>query len=210
MGFIEINTISLQPPPAIPKAVTVMYRLLSDADIPANYTIVTNSLIVPVGGVLLQPFFINGLADGVTYVVRIKSDCGNYAFEKQFTTGVACPQPLSIVTDDLIAYWGWKNNPNVLSEATIVSAPLYQHITATQNIECDFSGGSASPQYLWMAEPVAAQSKIKWADVIDPYNHGNIGTGQDLFDASTVTPNFRFYITVYPTQQNHHLTFNTA
>ena len=207
MGFIKINSISLSPAPTVDKLVTVMYRLTSDPDIPASYTVATSSLDVPVGGVLATPFIIDHLSDATSYTIKVRSDCGNYSIEHVFVTGTVCPHITAIIDSDLIAYWGWKSTKDILAEVDIVSSTLYQFITATQDITCTFTGGSASPEYLWMAEPVSVLQKHKWKDTIEFYNHGDIGTDQDLFSTPTFSGAYRFYITEYKTQQDNQIEF---
>lgn len=92
MGVIKITKIELSPLTLQESKVVVLsYRLTSEPDIPLSYTIATNSLIVPVGGILPEPYFIDGLDNGKSYTVKAQSDCGNYHFTKEFQTGYPCP-----------------------------------------------------------------------------------------------------------------------
>lgn len=209
MGFIKINSISFQPAPTVSKDTIIMYKLASDPDIPASYTVYGN-VTVPVGGVLSPAFIISGLADATEYTIRGVTTCGNHSFKTSITTGVECATIVEILENDLIAYWGWKSSKTILTEIEIVQSPNYQFVTIPQDIQCSFAGGFASPMFLWMAEPILVVPKINWEDIVEPYNHGKIETDQDLFSAPSFSGSFRFYITEYLTQQSNTLKFKTS
>lgn len=108
----------------------------------------------------------------------------------------------------LTAYWGWKADNSVLSESNIITSPNFQTVSPPQNIICTFGGGSASPQYLWMAEPLACTTKTKWQDNVNPFNNGNIGNPPDAVNLPVISGGYRFYIWDFATQQTNPISFN--
>lgn len=132
-----------------------------------------------------------------------------------FTTlNPECPEIEDINVDidytSLTAYWGWKSDNSVLDEATIEAAPLSQGVIPSQDITCSFSGGSATPQYLWMAEPLACTEKTKWEDTIQPLNNGNIGPSPDAVNEPVTSGGYRFYIWDFQTQQDNPIKFKVS
>lgn len=84
MGFIRLDKIQLAPPTlSESKTVIVSHRLTADPDIPENYEIDTDNLVVPVGGELEEPFIVDDLNDAEEYTVKVTSDCGNF-LQSQF------------------------------------------------------------------------------------------------------------------------------
>lgn len=124
-----------------------------------------------------------------------------------------CPNILDIhgefVGGQLIAYWGWKDTNTVLSSSAIRSSANSQAVLVHQSITCDFAGAIV-PKYLWMAEPQQVDAKTKWQDIFQLSNNGSIGTDQDLFNAPTISGNFRFYITEYKTEQVNPIQFRVS
>lgn len=123
------------------------------------------------------------------------------------TTIVGTTTTTSTTAAPLIAYWGWKPANTILTPAEITASPNSQTVTPPQNITCSFAGGYGTPLYLWMAEPVVCSAKTKWQDTVQAFNNGNIGTNQDLFDSPVISGGFRFYITVYLTEQINPIQF---
>lgn len=123
------------------------------------------------------------------------------------TTTTIAPSTTTTTTTVLTAYWGFKADNSVLDE-TQIEASIYNTIfTSGSNITTNFNDGVGTPYFLWFAEPSTEPLKTKWQDTINGFNNGNIGTSDDLFDAPVISGSYRFYITVYQTEQPNPIQF---
>lgn len=95
MGFV--------PPPSVNQTVTISIRDTADADIPSNYTVWDNSVVVQPNGLFVTPFIIDGLDEGVSYTVKIVNNCGGQGALQTFvipvgTTGVPVGTTIPVTT----------------------------------------------------------------------------------------------------------------
>ncbi len=100
-------------------------------------------------------------------------------------------------SSEITVYWGFKSTNATLTPLQILAADYSDTITHNATVVADYTD-NATPQYLWMAEPLTETAKTKWYG--DSGNNGNIGAPSDLFGAPVTSGAFRFYITQYLTQ----------
>lgn len=85
MAQITITSITWSTPfPQTYKPVSVSYRLATDPDVPASYTIVSTGSFVTTTGSFLIPVVIPGLDIDLIYTVKVVSLCGGFFAERTF------------------------------------------------------------------------------------------------------------------------------
>ena len=77
MASITITNIIFSPVPSGNQLVSVYYRLATDPDITASYTLVTNSQLVLPNGELSPSLVIDSLDEGTDYVIKVLPKCGS-------------------------------------------------------------------------------------------------------------------------------------
>ena len=85
MGFITIQAITFAESPDSPINVTISYRLTSDPDTPASYTVLPGTYEVQTTGDIVPDVTISGLLDSTSYTVKIETECAGSATQV-FTT----------------------------------------------------------------------------------------------------------------------------
>lgn len=87
MGYIRINSVTLAAPAESPFTVDISYRETSAPDIPTSYTVAGTNIPVAVDGEIAPDFIIDGLLNGISYTVKIESDCSGAVLTEAFSTG---------------------------------------------------------------------------------------------------------------------------
>jgi hypothetical protein len=164
-----------------------------------------------------------GLSDKFSLLLQGDCECcGNTTTTTSSTTTTTTVAVCSNIVDILgssgsdsaipagLYFWGWQDTNTVLTDSEIASSPNFATVIPGSDLTADFSGGDATPQYLWMAEPATEPEKTLWQDTLVPLNNNSIGSPTDLFDSPIVVGFFRFYITVYPTQQDDPIQFKIS
>lgn len=94
MPVYRITKIDWTSPPSTSQVVTIQHKIMTDPD--SSYVTDTNSLLVPISGVLTTPFDVGPLDFSTTYTIRGSNNCGGVLFTKN----VAVPaNPCPAITD---------------------------------------------------------------------------------------------------------------
>lgn len=187
-----------------------------------------NSLFLQVSVTGTAPFTYQWLKDGAniigatssTYTVaEVESaDAGVYTVQITNACGVATSSAATItINANVNVFWGWidPNDPDFDQiEALFQTDPENMQegtsILSGQNFNADFRDNIV-PAYLYVAEPITEPAKTRWYGSVlnngfisqDPTNpNGDTFVAHTSTDIVTLNPNYRFYISAFPTQQD--------
>lgn len=201
MTTILITQVPVNNPPIGSYNVEVSWRYGTSG----SFTLAAASLSVNNDGSVPSPLAIT-FDENINPSIQVKivyiTCTPSVPFYRTYTAGginttTSTSTTTTAVPTTFVAYWGWKGDNTVLTPTQIIASPYSSTFANGAKVIANYMTNS-EPQYLWMAEPLSQPAKTKWYG--DVLNNGNIGTDQDLFDVPVASGGYRFYITVYQTQ----------
>lgn len=103
------------------------------------------------------------------------------------------PEPLP-ETD---IYYGSSSSQSIPTEEEIEDA---EFVSVALNSDYTLPLQNLSAGYTFIAEKATQTIKTKWADTVNIFNKGQIGTSSDLFGVPTIVGTYRVYMTEYITE----------
>lgn len=95
MPNYSITKIDWSSPPSTSQVISIEHKVSTDPD--GSYILDTNSLLVPISGVLGVPFVISGLDWSTNYTIRGTNNCGGTVFLKTIAVPAnPCPEIIDI------------------------------------------------------------------------------------------------------------------
>jgi len=123
MAKITITSVTWTLAPSVAQTCTISYRLTSAADIPANYTLISNSVVINPDGTLAAPVNITGLANETSYTVKAVNNCGGTGDLQAFVTPPpTCPAGWTLSPDHTYCYRELTTTPTVESTGFCIAS----------------------------------------------------------------------------------------